>query len=79
MQSHALTFNLPRMQYESGTLVIRYEDQILQPSGEFQSDLSDGDDDDDSGGLLASHIAIIVVATVAVMAVLIVIAIAVSL
>lgn len=63
------------VQFEAGTLVIRYDDQILQPSGDFQSDITD---DEDSDGLLGWHIAIIVVGIVAVLVVIAIIVIAVG-
>ena len=52
------------VQFEEGILIIRYEDQILTPSGEFQTD------QDPSSTLLTWHIVVIVVAVVIVLTVI---------
>lgn len=63
-------------QYETGTLIIRYDNQVLVPSGSFQSDINMSDST--SGGLLSWHIAIIVLGIVVLLILVIIIIAAVS-
>ncbi len=65
--SHMTSHDSSNIQYEAGGLVIRYNGEVLEPSGEFSSSVvsgSEGDDDDDDEGLSGGAIIGIVVAVV---------------
>lgn len=58
------------LQYNSGILIIRHDNEVLRPSGEFSASVSeqptDGEDKDEDEGLVWWHILLIAGATIAV-------------